>query len=222
MLTTELSLLALVLNASVPVQGVIGTLTIVSIISWAVIISKVKVFFLTTRSTDKFEEEFWSGGELMQLMKKIEEKKITGCLPRVFEAGMHEFLKSRKQVKTGQSEIIDNTRRAMNAATNRELSNLESWLPFLATTGSVSPYVGLFGTVWGIMHAFLALANIQQATLANVAPGIAEALIATAIGLVAAIPAVIAYNKFSTEVDNLAGRFDGFIEEFSNILQRQI
>ncbi len=222
MLTTELSLLALVLNASVPVQGVIGTLTIVSIISWAVIISKVKVFFLTTRSTDKFEEEYWSGGELMQLMQKIEEKKITGCLPRVFEAGMHEFLKSRKQVKTGQSEIIDNTRRAMNAATNRELSSLESWLPFLATTGSVSPYVGLFGTVWGIMHAFLALANIQQATLANVAPGIAEALIATAIGLVAAIPAVIAYNKFSTEVDNLAGRFDGFIEEFSNILQRQI
>ena len=135
---------------------------------------------------------------------------------------MHEFLKSRKQARGGQTEIIDNTRRAMKAATNRELSNLENWLPFLATTGSVSPYVGLFGTVWGIMHAFLALANIQQATLANVAPGIAEALIATAIGLLAAIPAVIAYNKFSTEIDNLAGRFDGFIEEFSNILQRQI
>ena len=222
MLTTELSLFALVLNASLPVQGVIGILVIVSIISWAVIFSKLKVFFVTTRSTNNFEEEFWSGGELMQLMKKIEEKKISGGLPRVFEAGMHEFLKSRKQARAGQSEIIDNTRRAMRAATNRELSNLENWLPFLATTGSVSPYVGLFGTVWGIMHAFLALANIQQATLANVAPGIAEALIATAIGLLAAIPAVIAYNKFSTEIDNLAGRFDGFIEEFSNILQRQI
>ncbi|OUT98483.1 MAG: protein TolQ [Betaproteobacteria bacterium TMED41] len=222
MLTTELSLLALVLNASLPVQGVIGILILVSIISWTVIFSKLKFLFSTKRSTDKFEEEFWSGGELMQLMKKIEEKKITGSLPRIFEAGMHEFLKSRKQNSTGQSEIIDNTRRAMKAATNRELSDLENWLPFLATTGSVSPYVGLFGTVWGIMHAFLALANIQQATLANVAPGIAEALIATAIGLLAAIPAVIAYNKFSTEIDILASRFDGFMEEFSNILQRQI
>lgn len=222
MLTTELSLLALVLNASLPVQGVIGILILVSIISWTVIFSKLKFLFSTKRSTDKFEEEFWSGGELMQLMKKIEEKKITGSLPKIFEAGMHEFLKSRKQNSTGQSEIIDNTRRAMKAATNRELSDLENWLPFLATTGSVSPYVGLFGTVWGIMHAFLALANIQQATLANVAPGIAEALIATAIGLLAAIPAVIAYNKFSTEIDILASRFDGFMEEFSNILQRQI
>ena len=222
MLTTELSLLALVLNASLPVQGVIGILILVSIISWTVIFSKLKFLFSTKRSTDNFEEEFWSGGELMQLMKKIEEKKITGSLPRIFEAGMHEFLKSRKQNSTGQSEIIDNTRRAMKAATNRELSDLENWLPFLATTGSVSPYVGLFGTVWGIMHAFLALANIQQATLANVAPGIAEALIATAIGLLAAIPAVIAYNKFSTEIDILASRFDGFMEEFSNILQRQI
>jgi len=222
MLTTELSLLALVLNASLPVQGVIGILILVSIISWTVIFSKLKFLFSTKRSTDNFEEEFWSGGELMQLMKKIEEKKITGSLPKIFEAGMHEFLKSRKQNSTGQSEIIDNTRRAMKAATNRELSDLENWLPFLATTGSVSPYVGLFGTVWGIMHAFLALANIQQATLANVAPGIAEALIATAIGLLAAIPAVIAYNKFSTEIDILASRFDGFMEEFSNILQRQI
>ena len=144
MLTTELSLLALVLNASLPVQGVIGILILVSIISWTVIFSKLKFLFSTKRSTDNFEEEFGSGGELMQLMKKIEEKKITGSLPRIFEAGMHEFLKSRKQNSTGQSEIIDNTRRAMKAATNRELSDLENWLPFLATTGSVSPYVGLF------------------------------------------------------------------------------
>ncbi|OUW06373.1 MAG: protein TolQ [Betaproteobacteria bacterium TMED156] len=222
MLTTELSLLQLVLNASIPVQAVIGILIFVSIYSWAVIFSKLKILFSTNRSTDFFEEEFWSGGELMQLMNKIEEKKISGGLPRIFEAGMHEFLKSRKQAKTNQSEIIDNTRRAMNAATNRELSNLESHLPSLATIGSVSPYVGLFGTVWGIMHAFLALANVQQATLSNVAPGIAEALIATAVGLLAAIPAVVAYNRFATEIDNLASRFEGFMEEFSNILQRQI
>ena len=217
-----LSLWSLISQASLLVQLVMLGLVLASISSWVMIFQRLAVFRYAHAELLAFEEEFWSGGELMQLMKKIEERKITGGLPRVFEAGMHEFLKSRKQARAGQSEIIDNTRRAMRAATNRELSNLENWLPFLATTGSVSPYVGLFGTVWGIMHAFLALANIQQATLANVAPGIAEALIATAIGLLAAIPAVIAYNKFSTEIDNLAGKFDGFIEEFSNILQRQI
>lgn len=158
----------------------------------------------------------------MQLMSKIESKKLNGSLPRIFESGMHEFLKSRKQKTLEANTIIDNTRRALKSASYKELSQLESRLPFLATTGSVSPYIGLFGTVWGIMQSFLALANVQQATLANVAPGIAEALIATAVGLLAAIPAVIAFNKFATDVDNLANRFDSFTEEFSNILQRQI
>jgi biopolymer transport protein TolQ len=158
----------------------------------------------------------------MQLMNKIENKQLNGALPKIFEAGMHEFLKSRKQKSLEANTIIDNTRRALKSASYKELSQLESRLPFLATAGSVSPYVGLFGTVWGIMQSFLALANVQQATLANVAPGIAEALIATAVGLLAAIPAVIAFNKFATDVDNLANRFDSFTEEFSNILQRQI
>ena len=219
--TNDLSILALIANASIPVQAVIGLLVFVSVYSWTVIFSKLKILFSTNRSTENFEQEFWSGGELMQLLKKIEEKKISGSLPRIFGAGMNEFEKCRKE-RINQSEIIDNTRRAMKAASSRELSTLEKNLPFLATVGSVSPYVGLFGTVWGIMHAFLALANVQQATLANVAPGIAEALIATAVGLLAAIPAVIAFNKFSTQIDDQANKYDGFIDTFLNILQRQM
>ncbi len=222
MISEKFSIISLVIGASIPVQIVIGILLFVSIFSWAIIISKSYKLKLVRISTNKFEEEFWSGGELMQLMNKIESKKLNGSLPRIFESGMHEFLKSRKQKTLEANTIIDNTRRALKSASYKELSQLESRLPFLATTGSVSPYIGLFGTVWGIMQSFLALANVQQATLANVAPGIAEALIATAVGLLAAIPAVIAFNKFATDVDSLANRFDSFTEEFSNILQRQI
>ncbi len=222
MISEKFSIISLIIGASIPVQIVIGILLLVSIFSWAIILTKSYKLKLVTNSTNKFEEEFWSGGELMQLMSKIESKKLKGSLPRIFESGMHEFLKSRKQKTLEANTIIDNTRRALKSASYKELSQLESRLPFLATTGSVSPYIGLFGTVWGIMQSFLALANVQQATLANVAPGIAEALIATAVGLLAAIPAVIAFNKFATDVDNLANRFDSFTEEFSNILQRQI
>ncbi len=222
MISEKFSIISLVIGASIPVQIVIGILLLVSIFSWAIILTKSYKLKLVRTSTNKFEEEFWSGGELMQLMNKIESKKLNGSLPRIFESGMHEFLKSRKQKTLEANTIIDNTRRALKSASYKELSQLESRLPFLATTGSVSPYIGLFGTVWGIMQSFLALANVQQATLANVAPGIAEALIATAVGLLAAIPAVIAFNKFATDVDNLANRFDSFTEEFSNILQRQI
>lgn len=222
MISEKFSIISLVIGASIPVQIVIGILLLVSIFSWAIILTKSYKLKLVRNSTNKFEEEFWSGGELMQLMSKIESKKLNGSLPRIFESGMHEFLKSRKQKTLEANTIIDNTRRALKSASYKELSQLESRLPFLATTGSVSPYIGLFGTVWGIMQSFLALANVQQATLANVAPGIAEALIATAVGLLAAIPAVIAFNKFATDVDNLANRFDSFTEEFSNILQRQI
>ena len=158
----------------------------------------------------------------MDLMNKIESRKIKGEMPRIFESGMNEFMKSRKQPNLKTEAVIDNTRRALKAAMFKEIDGLEEKLPFLATAGSVSPYIGLFGTVWGIMQAFLSLTNIQQATLANVAPGIAEALIATAVGLLAAIPAVIAFNNMSSRVENLSSKFDTFIDEFSNILQRQI
>ena len=222
MIQNELSILSLVLGASIPVQTVIALLLVISIFSWGIIFSKLQSFGSAKSSANKFEDEFWSGGELMQLMNKIENKQLYGSMPRIFEAGMHEFLKSRKTTSLDSNGIISNTRRALKAASFKELSGLESKLPFLATAGSVSPYIGLFGTVWGIMQAFLALANVQQATLANVAPGIAEALIATAVGLLAAIPAVIAFNKFATDIENLASRFESFTEEFSNILQRQI
>jgi biopolymer transport protein TolQ len=155
------------------------------------------------------------------LHKGLERKHRTGALERIFIAGLSEFLKVREKNDDNRTAHLDAARRAMKASYQREMDALEAKLPFLASVGSVSPYIGLFGTVWGIMHAFRGLANMQQATLASVAPGIAEALVATAIGLFAAIPAVLTYNRYSTEVDRLANRFESFIEEFTNILQRQ-
>jgi len=222
MIDNDLSIVLLIVNASIPVQFVIAILLAISVVSWGIIISKFLVFRQAKKSLIEFESEFWSGGELMDLMNKIESRKIHGAMPRIFESGMNEFMKSRKQANLKTEAIIDNTRRALKATMFKEIDGLEEKLPFLATAGSVSPYIGLFGTVWGIMQAFLSLTNIQQATLANVAPGIAEALIATAVGLLAAIPAVIAFNNFSSKVENLSSKFDTFIEEFSNILQRQI
>ena len=222
MIDNELSIVFLIINASLPVQFVIAVLAGISIVSWGIIISKFLVFHRAKKSSSEFENEFWSGGELMDLMGKIESRQIQGEMPRIFKSGMTEFRKSVNQGNLQTEAIIDNTRRALKAATFKEIDELENKLPFLATAGSVSPYIGLFGTVWGIMQAFLSLANIEQATLANVAPGIAEALIATAIGLLAAIPAVIAFNNLSTKLENLSSKFDTFIEEFSNILQRQI
>jgi biopolymer transport protein TolQ len=191
--------------------------------SWMFIFQKWFSIRRAASQTDKFEREFWSGNDLNALYQgAVNHRHTNGSLERIFEAGFREFAKLRSgQRPADASDIVDGSRRAMRAAFQREMDFLERHLSFLASTGSVSPYVGLFGTVWGIMHAFRSLANVQQATLAQVAPGIAEALVATAIGLFAAIPAVVAYNRYSHDIDRLATRFESFMEEFSNILHRQ-
>ncbi|WVN41398.1 protein TolQ [beta proteobacterium MWH-UniP1] len=219
--TPNLSVLTLILEASLPVQLVMLLLIVISILSWTVIFKKWQSIGRARQETESFEKTFWAGGDLMGIYKQAENGQLPGSLPKIFEAGMREFLKSRSGAVSDPVAMIDGARRSMRAAFQRELDGLERNLPFLASTGSVSPYIGLFGTVWGIMHAFSGLANVQQATLASVAPGIAEALVATAIGLFAAIPAVVAYNRYATDIDRLSIRFEGFIEEFSNILQRQ-
>jgi len=220
-ITQDISILYLILNASVLVQGVMLLLVIVSVMSWTFIFRKMFSVRRARRQTERFEEEFWAGGDLNDLYAHAQSRRArVGALGRIFESGMREYQKGRQQrFETGV--LLDGARRAMRASYQREMDALESHLSFLASVGSVSPYVGLFGTVWGIMNAFRGLAGLQQATLAHVAPGIAEALVATAIGLFAAIPAVVAYNRFVHEVDRLAIRFETFIEEFSNILQRQ-
>jgi biopolymer transport protein TolQ len=217
--TEDLSILTLVLNASLLVQGVMVLLLTLSVASWTIIFRKGSNLRAARRATESFERDFWAGGDLRSLYESAQRKMANGggnvnaaVLERIFAAGMQEFLKAKE---------IDAARRAMKAAYQREMDRLEANLPFLASVGSVSPYIGLFGTVWGIMHAFRGLANVQQATLASVAPGIAEALVATAIGLFAAIPAVVAYNRYATDVDRLSIHFESFIEEFTNILQRQ-
>lgn len=219
--TQDISILNLVLNASLLVQGVMLLLLIVSVMSWTYIFRKMFTVRRARRQTERFEEDFWSGGDLNELYAAAQSRRTrVGALGRIFEAGMREFQKGRQQrFETGA--LLDGARRAMRASYQREMDALEAHLSFLASVGSVSPYVGLFGTVWGIMNSFRGLASVQQATLAHVAPGIAEALVATAIGLFAAIPAVVAYNRYVHEIDRIAIRFETFIEEFSNILQRQ-
>ncbi|MEY3573039.1 MAG: protein TolQ [Burkholderiaceae bacterium] len=217
----DLSVLALVLQASLPVQLVMAILVALSLASWTLIFKKLRAIGRARRDSEDFEREFWSGAALNTLYERAQREEFGDGLGRVFEAGMREFLKLRQQGRNDSALMLEGAQRAMRAATQRELETLERGLPFLATTGSVSPYIGLFGTVWGIMHAFTGLANIQQATLASVAPGIAEALVATAIGLFAAIPAVVAYNRLATDLDRLGSRIDSFMEEFSNILHRQ-
>ncbi|CAM8655495.1 TolQ Biopolymer transport proteins [Burkholderiales bacterium] len=219
--TNDLSVLALVLQASLPVQMVMAILVALSLASWTLIFKKLRAIGRARRDSEEFEREFWSGAALNTLYERAQREEFGDGLGRVFEAGMREFLKLRQQGRNDSALMLEGAQRAMRAATQRELETLERGLPFLATTGSVSPYIGLFGTVWGIMHAFTGLANIQQATLASVAPGIAEALVATAIGLFAAIPAVVAYNRLATDLDRLGSRIDSFMEEFSNILHRQ-
>ncbi|MGA2552275.1 MAG: protein TolQ [Burkholderiaceae bacterium] len=219
--TPDLSILSLVTGASVVVQFVLALLLFVSLLSWTYIFRKMFEVRTAQSQTNQFEEEFWAGGDLNDLYARASNRRQKiGALGRIFEAGMREFLKARQQ-RVEASAQLDGARRAMRAAYQREMDALEAHLSFLASVGSVSPYVGLFGTVWGIMNAFRSLANVQQATLAHVAPGIAEALVATAIGLFAAIPAVVAYNRYVHETDRLAIRFESFIEEFSNILLRQ-
>jgi len=218
----DLSFVSLILNASVLAQAVIALLLLLSLFSWTVIFRKWFAIFRARGQTERFERDFWSGGDLQTLYQSAASNRhSSGALERIFEAGMREFLKGKEKRIADPSAILDGARRAMRASFQREMDTLEANLAFLASVGSVSPYIGLFGTVWGIMNAFRGLANVQQATLANVAPGIAEALVATAIGLFAAIPAVVAYNRYTHDIDRLAIRFETFVEEFSNILQRQ-
>jgi biopolymer transport protein TolQ len=222
-ITQDLSIFELIVNASLVVKLVMALLASVSVMSWYWIFRKWFAIRDARIRTEKFERDFWSGGDLATLYQNaVTDRHTTGALERVFEAGFREFTKLRGQKSLDPATIINGVRRAMRATFQREIDDLESHLAFLASVGSVSPYVGLFGTVWGIMHSFRGLANVSSATLAAVAPGIAEALVATAIGLFAAIPAVVAYNRYAHDLDRLAVRFESFIEEFSNILQRQI
>ena len=220
--SSDLSLLSLIGNASLPVQIVMLILLGASILSWTYIFSKRAALRRADEQTRRFEDDFWAGGDLTVLQQAIASRRNEhGALARIFDAGMTEFVKARRSTSRGDT-MLDAPRRAMKAAFQREMDSLESHLNFLASTGSVSPYIGLLGTVWGIMHAFMGLSTMQQATLAAVAPGIAEALIATAIGLFAAIPAVLAYNRYTNQIDRLSIRFESFVEEFLNILQRQV
>ncbi|MCX8086740.1 MAG: protein TolQ [Rhodocyclaceae bacterium] len=219
----DLALIELVMNASLVVKLVMALLAYVSVMSWYWIFRKWFQLRDARKKTDQFENEFWSGGELARLYENaVNRRHASGALERIFEAGFREFTKLRGQKTLDAATTIDGVRRAMRATYQREVDDLEAHLAFLASVGSVSPYVGLFGTVWGIMHSFRGLSSMSTATLAAVAPGIAEALVATAIGLFAAIPAVVAYNRFAHDTDRLAVRFESFMEEFSNILQRQM
>ena len=221
-MSTDVSLVALVLNASLPVQLVMAFLGLVSLVSWTMIFRRHFVLGHATRAADTFEDQFWSGIDLVEVFNRIDIRR-TGAtgMERIFHAGFKEFARLRAQKAVEARDILTGTERAMRIALGREVEYLEHNLSFLATVGSTSPYIGLFGTVWGIMNSFRALGNVQQATISMVAPGIAEALIATAMGLFAAIPAVIAYNRFVHDVERLHNRYDAFVDEFSTILQRQ-
>ncbi|RYX92350.1 MAG: protein TolQ [Comamonadaceae bacterium] len=219
----DLSIVSLILNASWVVQFVVVLLVGVSIASWAAIFRKIVSLKRVQKLNEDFDREFWSGTSLNDLFAgAAQNAKSAGPMERIFASGMREYQKLRERRITDAAALMDGARRAMRAGYQRELDAIESNLSFLATVGSVSPYVGLFGTVWGIMHAFTGLAALEQVTLATVAPGIAEALVATAIGLFAAIPAVVAYNRFAHDIDRVANKLETFIEEFSNILQRNL
>jgi len=221
-LSTDLSIVALVLNATLPVQLVMVILVLASFVSWMMIFRKYFVLGRASRAANTFEDQFWSGIDLVEVFNRIDVRR-TGAngMERIFHAGFKEFARLRGQRTAEARDVLTGTERAMRIALGREVDYLEVGLSFLATVGSTSPYIGLFGTVWGIMNSFRALGGVQQATIAMVAPGIAEALIATAMGLFAAIPAVIAYNRFAYDVERLHNRYDAFVDEFSTILQRQ-
>ncbi|HMZ02349.1 MAG TPA: protein TolQ [Burkholderiaceae bacterium] len=219
----DLNILHLVTQASLVVQLVMAVLLLVSLASWTVIFGKLVGLRRVRGGNEDFEREFWSGRPVNELFTQSERRAEEGApMERIFTAGMREFLKLRERRIADPGAMLDGARRAMRASFQRELDAVESNLSFLATVGSVSPYVGLFGTVWGIMHAFSGLSNLQQVTLSTVAPGIAEALVTTAIGLFAAIPAVIAYNRFARDIDRTAMQLETFMEEFSNILARNV
>ncbi len=220
-MSTDLSITSLILNASLFVQLVMLLLLLVSVISWTIIISKMSAFRSIKRHAKDFEDRFWSGGDLSGLYEKINTIKKPSGMEKIFTAGFREFVRLRQRPDAEPMDVIEGAQRAMRVSMNREADFLEDHLQFLATVGSTSPYIGLFGTVWGIMNSFRALGGAQQATLSMVAPGIAEALIATAMGLFAAIPAVVAYNRFRTDSERLVNRYDIFTDEFISILQRQ-
>lgn len=218
----DLSFVNLILNASLLVQLVMGLLLLVSLLSWWYIFIKMFTVRRAIKQSAAFEDEFWGESDLNHLYQKVKKAgDEAGSMERIFSAGLSEYAKLKKKSNVDNNAVMDGARRAMRATYQREMDQIESHLSFLATVGSVSPYVGLFGTVWGIMNAFRGLSNVGQATLAHVAPGIAEALVATAMGLFAAIPAVVAYNRYAHDVGRLSSRFESFMEEFSNVLQRQ-
>jgi biopolymer transport protein TolQ len=218
----DLSFAHLILGASAVVQLVMAALLMASVMSWTLIVSKQRQLKQAKRGAIAFEDRFWSGGDAVSLYKEIQARDGDLCgMERIFQAGFSEYGRLHKQTKNGEM-ILDGAQRAMRIALSREQDSIETNMSFLATVGSTSPYVGLFGTVWGIMNSFRALGNVQQATISMVAPGIAEALIATAIGLFAAIPAVIAYNRFAHDTDRLLNRYENFLEEFTSLLHRQV
>ena len=220
-MTADMSVIGLLLHASMPVQIVMILLVIASLMSWNIIFTKRRLIRRTRNASDEFEASFWSGGDLNALYQNVTQEKGGSIgMSSIFEAGFREFNRAMQQGGVDADKVVEECRRAMRVAQMREVDRLEQSLATLATIGSTSPYVGLFGTVWGIMNAFVGLANVQSATLAVVAPPIAEALIATAMGLFAAIPAVIAYNRYADKVVRIEYRYDGFTEEFSSILQR--
>ena len=219
---SDLQIWQLILDASWMVKFVMLILLVASVASWMIIFRKRQILREASRGADQFEERFWSGADLAELSAELEdEESETNGMEQLFDAGFREFTRMQSQRSISPDRIVEGAERAMRIALTRETDRLEHHLSFLATVGSTSPYIGLFGTVWGIMTSFHALANVNQATIAMVAPGISEALIATAMGLFAAIPAVIAYNKYSNQVERLELRYDNFKEEFSSILQRQ-
>ncbi len=221
-MTPELSILQLMLDASPVVQAVMALLILASIVSWAFIFSKYREINRAEDTTDEFEERFWSGIDLADLYRQLaREDYETEGLENIFMAGFKEFARLRQEPNIGPDAVMEGAQRVMRVSLNRELELLDERLPFLATVGSTSPYIGLFGTVWGIMNAFRSLGAAKQATLAMVAPGISEALVATAMGLFAAIPAVMAYNRYATEIGRLASRYEAFADEFLSLLHRK-
>lgn len=220
--STNLQVWDLILQASWLVQGVMALLLVASVASWMIIFRKRQALNQAIKEADSFEEKFWSGTDLTKLHESITagHRNVSG-MERIFATGFKEFTRMREQSRMSAGAMVEGAQRAMRITLTRETEDLEHHLAFLATVGSTSPYIGLFGTVWGIMTSFHALANVNQATIAMVAPGISEALIATAMGLFAAIPAVIGFNRFSNQVDRLEVRYDNFKEEFSSILERE-
>lgn len=219
---SELSLIDLVAQAGLVVKLVLLVLVFASVLSWAAIFDRARVLSRARSRADAFEQQFWSGGDLSALYRELgqDDARLSG-LPVIFRNGFKEYVRLRKVTPEDTAGLIQGAERAMRVALSREMDRLESNLPFLATVGSTSPYIGLFGTVWGTMNAFQALGNMEQTTLALVGPGMSEALITTAVGLLAAIPAVVAYNRYASQVERLHSRYEEFMEEFSILLQRQ-